>query len=80
MQLSNVLKTLEAKELVIRGRCPVDSRANRVTLTSAAIDLLGIALPKVTALQAHFFGDDPAFGADLQARLLHVVTAWGEGG
>ena len=80
MQLSSVLKTLEAKDLVVRGYCPGDSRAKQVVLTPAAIDLLGVALPKVTALQAHFFGDDPAFGADLQARLRHVVTAWGEGG
>lgn len=80
MQLSNVLKALQTKDLVVRGRCPSDSRAKRVTLTAAAVDLLGVALPKVTALQAHFFGDDPAFGADLQARLRHVVTAWGEGG
>lgn len=79
MQLSSVLKTLDAKGLVIRDRCLADSRAKRVALTPAAIDLLGVALPRVTALQAHFFGDDPVFGADLHARLRHVVTGWNEG-
>lgn len=78
MQLSSVLKILEAKSLVVRCRCPSDSRTKRVTLTPGAIELLGVALPRVTALQAHFFGDDPAFGADLHARLRHVVTGWGE--
>lgn len=80
MQLSNILKTLEAKALVRRDRCPAHPRAKRIILTAAAVDLLGRALPRVTALQATFFGDDPAFGADLHARLRQVVTGWGETG
>lgn len=80
MQLSSVLKAVEAKHLVVRDRNPADSRAKRITLTPAAIDLLSVALPRVTALQAQFFGGDAAFGADLLARLRHVVTGWGEDG
>ncbi len=78
MQLSHVLKTLAAKKLVVRDRCPQASRAKRVTLTDAAIALLGEALPRAKALQATFFGDDPAFGADLHARLRQVVAGWGD--
>jgi len=78
MQLSNVLKTLAAKRLVGRERCPVDTRVKRVTLTPAAIAVLGEALPRVTALQATFFGVDADFGADLHARLRHVVAGWGD--
>ncbi len=80
MQLSNVLKTLEAKGLVERARCPVDPRAKRVMLTEAAIAALSEALPRVTALQATFFGKDADFGTDLHARLRQVVAAWGEDG
>ena len=80
MQLSNVFKTLTAKGLVVRGRCPDNARAKRVTLTDPALGLLRAALPRVQALQATFFGDDPAFGADLHARLRQVVAGWGEDG
>ena len=80
MQLSSLLKTLEAKGLVGRSRSPGNVRAKQVALTDAAIRLLGTALPRVTALQTTFFGDDPAFGADLHARLRRVVAGWGEEG
>ena len=78
MQLCNVLKTLETKALVVRQRCPGNARAKRVVLTDAAVALLGAALPRVTALQATFFGDDAAFGIDLRARLRRVVAGWGD--
>ncbi len=77
MQLSSVLKTLEAKGLIVRDRCPINRRRKRLTLTPAAIAALSIALPKVTALQATFFGGDAAFGTDLHARLRQVVAGWG---
>ena len=79
MQLSNVLKTLAAKGLVGRARCPM-ARGKDVTLTAAGIELLAAALPRTKALQATFFGDDPAFGADLHARLRQVVAGWGDDG
>lgn len=78
MQLSNVLKTLAVKKLVLRTACPLNGRAKRVALTAPAVTLLGTALPRVTALQKTFFGDDPAVGADLHARLRRVVAGWGE--
>ena len=78
MQLSNILKTLEEKGIVSRDRCPHDPRAKRVALRDEAINLLAAALPRVTALQADFFGIDPEFGADLRARLRRVVAAWGD--
>ena len=78
MQMSSVLKTLESKALVERERCPRDPRAKRVTLTPAAVALLGQALPSTKTLQTTFFGADPAFGADLHTRLRQVVAGWGE--
>lgn len=78
MQLSTVLKTLAEKQLVERGRCPVGGRAKQVVLTDAAVELLAAALPLMRALQTTFFGPDPAFGADLHARLRQVVMGWGE--
>lgn len=80
MQLSNVLKTLSAKGLVVRDAHPGNARAKLVVLTDAAVALLGQALPSVTALQATFFGANAAFGADLHARLRQVVAGWGEDG
>ncbi len=80
MQLSSVLKTLEAKGLIGRDRCPINRRRKRLALTPTAVAALGVALPKVTALQATFFGDDPAFGADLHTRLRQVVAGWGDDG
>ena len=78
MQLSNILKTLEAKRLIGRDRCPASARSKRLTLSDAAVDLLHIAIPRVRRLQDSFFGDDPVFGADLHARLRRVVTGWGD--
>lgn len=78
MQLSNVLKTLAAKGLVVRDIHPGNARAKLVVLTDAAAALLARALPAVTTLQATFFGANAAFGADLHARLRQVVAAWGE--
>ncbi len=76
MQLSSILKTLEAKELVLRDRCPANQRGKRIILSPAAIEVLAIALPRVTALQTTFFGSDAAFGVDLRNRLRHVVAGW----
>ena len=78
MQLSSVLKMLESKALVSRNRCPAAPRAKQVALTAAGIALIAGALPRMKALQSTFFGDDPAFGADLHARLRQVVAGWGD--
>ncbi len=78
MQLSNILKALEEKGLVVRDRCPDNARIKRIFLSDKAVALLGEALPRVTALQTDFFGPDPAFGADLHDRLRQVVAGWGD--
>ncbi len=69
MQLSSVLKALEAKDLIARPRCPGHGRAKQIVLTDTPSALLATALPRVTALQGDFFGGDPAFGHDLHDRL-----------
>jgi DNA-binding MarR family transcriptional regulator len=78
MQLSSVLKALEAKDLITRTRCPGHGRAKYLVLTDAAVALLATALPQVTALQGDFFGSDPVFGHDLHDRLRRVVAGWGD--
>lgn len=78
MQLSTVLATLEAKELVTRARCAGNARAKQIMLTPAAIDLLAEAVPATRTLQRTFFGADEALGEELHARLRHVVAGWGD--
>ena len=78
MQLSSILKVLEAKALIIRHRCSGPGRAKRITLTDAGVAILGVALPRVKELQSNFFGVDAAFGNDLCTRLRRVVAGWGE--
>lgn len=76
MQLSSVLKKLEAKKLIERPRCQVDSRAKRIIVTKAAMALLAVALPRVRALQDTFFGSDRIFSADLHTRLRKLILSW----
>lgn len=75
MQLSNILKTLEAKQLIGRERCPLHPRSKRLTLSDAAVDLLAVARPRTQAPELRLFGDDVGFGGDLHARLRQVVAA-----
>jgi len=77
MQLSNVLKALAEKLLLTRPRSRADSRIKLVVPTPAGIDLLGVALPRVQAVQRSFFG--PPDNADaIKAALRQIVASWGD--
>ncbi len=56
MTASKVLRTLEAKGLLVRAVHPDDPRANSVALTEAGAALLRRATLLVVAEQARFFG------------------------
>lgn len=56
MQVSHMLKALEAKGMIIRTRDPLDVRAKRIGLTSTGLTALGEAMPLVIAVQSRLFG------------------------
>lgn len=56
MTVSNVLRTLEAKRLVVRAVHPDDPRANSVALTAEGSALLRQATVLVVTEQNRFFG------------------------
>lgn len=57
MQLSLMLKALEAKGMIRRRPSETDVRAKSVELTAAGISTLREALPKVIDVQRIMFGD-----------------------
>ncbi|MEU4215203.1 MarR family transcriptional regulator [Actinoplanes sp. NPDC026623] len=71
MMTSQVLRTLEGRDLVHRPAHPADRRARAVAVTEAGRDLANRAVVAVEACDAAFFaalGDDlPAFTAGLRA-------------
>jgi len=56
MMVSQVLRALEAKELVERRVDPSDGRARRVSATAAGIERAQVANAAVEAADAEFFG------------------------
>ncbi|GAA0919983.1 MarR family winged helix-turn-helix transcriptional regulator [Virgisporangium aurantiacum] len=70
MMASQVLRALEAKSLIERGRHPTDSRANALTPTPAGRDLANRAVRAVEDVDRRFFGplgaDQAAFTAALR--------------
>ncbi len=78
MQLSNILKVLEAKQLVARGRCPASARSKQVALTDAGAALLAEALPRVQGLHSSFFGDEAGSCAGLHDCLRRLVAGWSD--
>ncbi|WP_092047392.1 MarR family winged helix-turn-helix transcriptional regulator [Methylobacterium pseudosasicola] len=56
MQVSQVLKALEAKGLIARPRSAADTRAKSVAVTEAGVDALRRAMPLAIAVQARLFG------------------------
>lgn len=57
MQVSLMLKALEAKGLVTRPRSALDTRAKRIEITAAGLDALRLALPIMVDIQRSMFGD-----------------------
>ncbi len=72
MQVSLMLKALEAKALVTRLRSASDVRAKRVEVTAAGVTALRRALPLVNEVQGRLFGDAGRPGGGLLAALLRV--------
>ena len=72
MQVSHMLKTLEAKGLVARPRDPSDIRTKRVEVTASGLDALRRAKPVVIDVQRRLFGEEGAPGGILLDALLRV--------
>lgn len=70
MQLSQMLKTLEAKQFVIRKRDVSDSRAKQVLLTRRGFETLKKAFPRAVEVQSRLFGATGAKGSALLTSLL----------
>lgn len=74
MQVSLMLKALEAKVLVARPRSRSDTRAKNVEITPEGLARLRAAMPVVIALQRGLFGEAGAPGGALLAELRAVET------
>ena len=72
MQLSQMLKILEAKQFVMRRRDSTDSRAKQVTLTLRGFETLRKALPHAMEVQIRLFGEAGAKGSALLQALLQL--------
>lgn len=57
MMVSSVVKTLEARALVIRTRSATDGRAFSMVLTRTARDLLKKVTPAAEGVDEEFFGE-----------------------
>jgi DNA-binding MarR family transcriptional regulator len=55
MQISQVARKLEVKELIQRSAHPTDTRAKVMNLTASGVAILDRALPLVEGLDAKFF-------------------------
>jgi DNA-binding MarR family transcriptional regulator len=71
MMTSQVLRTLERKQLITRSIHPHDPRARAIALTRAGHAVLEQALPAVEAVDRDFFGaiEDPGDALALLRRL-----------
>lgn len=75
MQVSHMLKTLEAKRLVARSRNTLDVRAKRIEVTTAGVTALRRALPVAIDVQERLFGDDGHQSSGLMSALLRIANA-----
>lgn len=78
MQVSLMLKALEAKALVSRQRTATDVRAKRVEVTAAGVTVLRQALPVVNAVQDYMFGDAGRPGGGVLTALLRIEASLSE--
>ena len=72
MQLSHMLKTLEAKQFISRKRDALDSRAKQVRLTRSGFEILKRALPLAVEVQSRLFGEAGAKGSIMLKILLQL--------
>ncbi len=69
MQVSQVLKALEAKSMVARSRSTPDTRAKRIEVTEAGVSALRQAMPLAVGVQSRLFGREGAPGGSLLTAL-----------
>ena len=72
MQVSLMLKTLEAKGLVARAPSASDPRAKRVEITADGLEALRAAMPVVMSIQRRMFGEAGAPEGQLAIELRAV--------
>jgi DNA-binding MarR family transcriptional regulator len=76
MQVSNIVKALDAKGLVMRTPAPGNALAKQVAITEAGLDALREALPLGIAIQARLFGAEGLPGGSLLA-MLGAIDRYG---
>ena len=72
MQVSQVLKTLEAKGLVARRRSVADTRAKWIEVTETGVGALRQAMPLAISVQERLFGKAGAPGGSLMIALAQT--------
>ncbi|MGH3374616.1 MAG: MarR family winged helix-turn-helix transcriptional regulator [Actinoallomurus sp.] len=72
MQVSHMLKALEAKGMVARTRSTSDVRTKHVEVTTAGLAVMRRALPVVIEVQQRVFGEGGSPGGSLLNALLHL--------
>ena len=75
MQVSQVLRALDGKDLVARPRSKTDTRARHIDVTEAGVAALRQVMPLVIAEQARVFGESGKPGGDFLAALLRIDEA-----
>ncbi len=75
MMVSQVLRALEAKQLVERRADPADGRARRVTVTAAGVEKARAANRAVEAADEEFFGPHSSSPLPLLAHLSQLDRA-----
>jgi DNA-binding MarR family transcriptional regulator len=78
MQLSQMLKALEAKGFVARHRSSTDSRAKEVFVSQSGLLVLKKAFPLVIQIQTKLFGDAGRPNGHLHKILVQTDRALGE--
>ena len=72
MQVSNVLKALEAKALIVRSVAEGNSTAKSVTLTAEGMERLRAAFPIAIDVQHRLFGEAGRPGGSLLTGLIDL--------
>ncbi len=72
MQVSNVIKALERKGMVVRTLAPDNALARHVAITSTGMTALRAALPLVIEVQANLFGNEGRPGGSLLETLVRL--------
>ncbi len=79
MQISLMLKALEAKRLIGRPRSKGDTRAKTVEVTQAGLAALRRALPIAIKVQREMFGEEGSEGGALLEAVLRAEARFKDG-